>query len=137
MKISFSLIVVLILLTLITACTSAEVATEEAVLTVGGKAYTSSELEALGTKSTDYTNRDGETTTYTGVQLMALLEDAGLSGDTLIFTAADGYQADMALDEAFACTDCVVSFDNGSLRLVMPEMSSKLQVRDLVEINTQ
>jgi len=137
MKKCLSLIVVLILLPLMTACTAAKVIAEEAVLTVGGKEYTSSQLEALGSMSTKYTNKDGETTTYTGVQLIAILEDAGLSGDTLVFTAADGYQADVALDEVFACSDCVVSLDNGRLRLIMPEMSSKLQVRDLVEISAQ
>jgi hypothetical protein len=136
MKKSLLLIVVLVLITLMTACTSEEVATttDEASLTVGGKAYTLNELEALGTMSTDYTNKDGETTTYSGVQLITLLEDAGLSGDTLIFTAADGFEADLDMADALACTDCIVAFDNGSLRMVMPEMSGKLQVRDVVEI---
>jgi hypothetical protein len=139
MKKSSFLIVVLVLLTLITACTSAEVATttDEDVLTVGGKAYSRNELETLGTMSTDYTNKDGETTTYSGVQLIALLEDAGLSGDTLIFTAADGFEADMDFSEALACENCIVAFDNGSLRMVMPDMSGKLQVKDVIVITAE
>ncbi len=139
MKKSSLLIVVLVLLTLITACTSADVVTEtdEAVLTVGGKAYSQSELEALGTMSTDFTNRDGETTTYTGVQLITLLNDSGLSGDTLVFTAADGFQADLEMDEALACNDCIVGFDNGSLRMVMPDMSGRVQVKDVIEITAE
>ena len=139
MKKRFLLIAVLVLITLITACTSAEdiTGTDEAVLTVGGKAYSQSQLEALGTVSTDFTNRDGETTTYSGVQLIALLEDAGLSGDTLVFTAADGFQADLEMDEALACNDCIVGFDNGSLRMVMPDMSGRVQVKDVIEITAE
>jgi hypothetical protein len=139
MKKTILLITLIVVLTLFTACSSTEITAEVAVLTVGGKAYTHSELEALGTQSTDYTNKDNETTTYTGTPLSALLEDAGLTsaGDTLVFTAADGYKADMTLDEALDCTGCIVANDSGSLRAVMPDLSSKLQVKDLIIIDIQ
>jgi hypothetical protein len=39
------------------------------------------------------------------------------------------------LEDALACTDCIVAIDNGSLRMVMPELSSKLQVKDVIEIS--
>lgn len=138
MKKTHILITLFVLITLLAACAPAPAATvEEAVLTIGAKAYTLSELEAFGTTSVDYTNKDGETTTYSGVSLTALLEDAGLTGvgDTLIITAADGYQADMDLDDALACTTCILAIDDGSLRMVMPELSSKLQVKDVIEIS--
>ena len=138
MKIYRLLISLVVLLTVLAACGPAEVAVEEVVLTVGGNAYTQAQLEALGTQTTDYTNKDGETTTYTGVPLAALLQDAGVSGSgTLVFTAADGFEADMELAEALACADCIVAFDDGSLRMVMPDMSGKLQVKDVIEITVQ
>jgi hypothetical protein len=43
----------------------------------------------------------------------------------------------MELGEALACADCIVAFDNGSLRMVMPEMSGKLQIKDVVEIGVE
>ncbi len=122
----------LIILTLLSACAQTQ---EAAVLTVGGQEYNQSDLEALGIMSVDYTNKDGETTTYEGVLLSNLLENAGLEGETVVFTAADGYEAEIALDEALACVDCIVAFDEGSLRLVMPEQSSKLQVKDIIQIS--
>jgi DMSO/TMAO reductase YedYZ molybdopterin-dependent catalytic subunit len=127
----------LIVLALVTACTPA--AQEEALLNVGEQAYTRSELEALGTMSVDYTDKDGGTTTYVGVQLSAVLKDAGLTGtgSTITFTAADGYEAEMPTAEAMACENCIVAFDEDSLRMVMPEQSSKLQVKDVVSISVQ
>jgi hypothetical protein len=132
------LIPLFLLIILISACAPQQAAVEEAVLTVGDRGFSLSELEALGTMTVDYTNKDGETTAYSGVPLVALLENAGLTGSgTLVFTAADGFEADMALEEALACTDCIVAIDNGSLRMVMPNMSGKLQVKDVIEISVQ
>ena len=139
MKKNHVLLTLFVFLTLFTACSPTPVTVEEAVLTVGAKVYTQSDLEAFSTTNADYTNNDGETTTYSGVSLTALLEDAGLTGAgvTLVFTAADGYQADMAMDDALACANCIVAFDNGGLRMAMPELSSKLQVKDVIEISAQ
>ena len=136
MKIKYVLTTLLLLITLMTACLPAEVAVEEAVLAIGDKSYTQNQLEALDTMTADYTNKDGETTTYSGVSLAALLTDAGLTGSgTLVFTAADGFEADMPLEEALECPDCIVAFDNGSLRMVLPDFSSRLQVKDIIEIS--
>jgi hypothetical protein len=131
------LIPLFLLLILISACAPEQAAVQETVLTVGDRGFSLSELEALGTISVDYTNKDGETSTYTGVSLAALLEDAALTGtgDTLVFTAADGYQADMDLADALACANCILAIDDGSLRMVMPGLSSKLQVKDIIEIS--
>ena len=124
-----------LVLALLSACSQAG----EAVLTVGSQVYSQADLEALGTMSVDYTNKDGETTTYEGVPIADVLQDAGVadSGDTVTFTAADDYSADMALEEALACPNCIVAFDEGSLRLVMPDFSGKLQVKDLVTISVE
>jgi hypothetical protein len=129
-----------ILITLLAACsqTPEAVVTETVVLTVGSKEFSLSELEAYEMVSTDYTNKDGETSTYEGVSLNELLQDANLiDGDTLVFTASDGYEAEMPLAEALSCANCIVAFDDDILRMVMPDMSSKLQVKDVISINVQ
>ena len=71
----------LLVLALVTACAPA--AQEEAILTVGSKLYTRSDLETLGTLSVDYTDKDGETTTYEGVLLSILLEACQMSSKGL------------------------------------------------------
>lgn len=136
MKKTTLFVTLFIVMALVSACSSAaaeEVAT--AVLTVGEKAYTMADLEALGTMTTDYTNKDGETTTYEGVSLTSLLEDAGLADAAEItFVASDGYEASLTVEEALACANCIVAFDGDTLRTVMPDMSGKLNVRDVIEI---
>lgn len=129
----------LVLVALLAAC--APQATEEtavALLTVNEKAYTQADLEALGTTSVDYTDKDGVTTTYEGVVISALLADAGAdSGTDVTFIAADGYEASLTVEEALACANCIVAFDGEGLRTVMPDMSGKLNVKDLIEISVQ
>lgn len=127
-------VIALVLVMLVAACAPATAA--DPILTVNGKAYTRAELEAFGTTNADYTNKDGETTTYEGVLLSAILADAGVAdaGGEVTFVAADAYEATLPAEEALACADCIVAFDSESLLTVMPEMSSKLQVKDLVEI---
>lgn len=132
MKKTFLFISLLVILSIITACAPTQ---EAIVLSVDGQVYSKSELEAIGTMSVDYTDKDGETTTYEGVLLSEVLNNAGVNGDTITFTAADGYEAEMPLEDAMACSDCIVAFDDGSLRMVMPEQSGKLQVKDVVEIS--
>jgi hypothetical protein len=70
---------------------------------------------------------------------VALLEDAGMaeSGKTLVFTAADGYQAETTTAETLACDSCAIAFDEETLRLVMPDFSGKLQVKELIEISVK
>jgi len=135
MKKNYLFVIILLVLVLLTACAQAE----ETLLTVGDQEYCQSDLKAIGVTSTDYTNKDGETTSYEGISLSALLSDAGVdnAGATLIFTAADGYEASMETAEALACTDCIVVFDGDSLRTVLPDFSGKLQVKDVIAISVE
>lgn len=134
-------VVLLVTLVFLSACvTPATEAMEEpletSILTVGDISYTKADLEALETMDADYTGKDGETTTYTGVSLAALLEDSGVSdGETVTFVAADGYEAEISMADVMGCTNCIVGFDGDSLRTVMPDFGGKLNVKDLVEIN--
>lgn len=135
LKNSSLVISLLIVLILLTACGQ----TEKTLLTICDQEYSQSDLAALGSMSVDYTNKDGETTTFVGISLSALLTDAEIdeSDSTVTFTAADGYEAELDTSEALACTNCIISIDENSLRLVMPDMSSKLQVKDLISINVE
>ncbi len=134
-------IVLFIVLALLSACTAPapavveEAVGEDAILTVGEKSYSKADLEALGTMEADYTGKDGDTTTYTGVSLAVLLEDAGVSdGETVTLVAADGYEAELTVAEVMDCANCIVGFDADTLRTVMPDFGGKLNVKDLVEI---
>ena len=118
---------------------TAEPAAAEVALTLSGPAtqvsWSMEDLQGLETIETDYTNKDGETTTYTGVAFSTLLAEAGIDSFTsLTLVAADEYIADVTAEELASCPDCIVAFDDDSLRSVMPDLSSKLNVKDLVEI---
>ena len=147
MKKNISLsVVLLVLFVFVAACSPKEAAkTEEpasdvveAILIVGDKDYTLDQLKALGSQSADHTDKEEKTTTYTGTPLVALLNDAGLSGNTLVLTAEDGYESELDFAEALACDECIVALDDpASLRTIMPGMSNKVHVRDLVKITAK
>ena len=134
MKKTSLIIVIIIVLALLSACAGSS---GDPVLSVGGKEYTKAGLEKLETMTVDYTNKDGETTAYTGVVLTALLDDAGVTNSNamITFIAGDGYEAEIAMADLTACSNCILAFDDDSLRTVMPDMSGKLQVKDVVEIS--
>jgi DMSO/TMAO reductase YedYZ molybdopterin-dependent catalytic subunit len=135
MKKNYLFISIFLVFVLLTACAQAE----ETILTVGEQEYCQSDLVAIGVMSIDYTNKDGETSSYEGVSLSALLSNAGVdkNGSTVTFTAADGYKASMEIAEALACTGCIVAFDGDSLRTVMPDFSGKLQVKEVISISVE
>ena len=101
--------------------------------------WTMDDLMAMETIEVDYTGKDGEVTTYTGVAISALLDTAGApAGDLLVLVAGDGYTAELPVVDVRACDNCIVAFDpEGGLRSVLPEQSGKVQVKDLVEIQIQ
>jgi hypothetical protein len=146
MKRSFIPLVSLILLVaLITSCAPqgepvpAQPIGAEADLKMTGSAtfvtWTMEDLRGFPSMEVKYTNKDGITTTYTGVAISALLAEVGVeSFNSLTLFAVDGYSAEVTADEMDGCEKCIVAFDDGSLRSVMPDLSSKLQVKDLVEI---
>lgn len=139
------LFVSVFVLTLLTSCASSPeavlvgeeegpIAEEVTALLVGDMPFTMSQLESMETLDVEYAGKDSEVTLYTGVLVMDLLADAGASGDTLVFVASDGYEAELAMSELEACADCVVAFDDEELRLVLPGFATNVQVRGVVEI---
>jgi hypothetical protein len=118
---------------------------EDAALKITGKVakptgWAEEEVRGLDTIEADYTDKDGEVSTYTGVPLTALLEMVGAQEDAtkLVFIADDGYTAEVSLADAQACQDCIVAFrDEGGFSMVMPGFESKLQVKGVIEIQAQ
>ena len=124
---------------------AAEEIADEAALLFSGlvdaeTTYTESELMAMETMDVEDTDKDGETTTRTGVSLNTLLDEVGVSADaaTLVFVADDGSEAEVDLAEARACTECIVAFrSNGGFRMTMPGFPSSAHVKGVVEIRIQ
>lgn len=103
-------------------------------------AWTEEEVRAMDTIEAERENNEGEMSTYTGVPIKALLEEAGVPDDatTVTFMAEDDYTADVELADVMACDDCIVSFRNqGGFSIVMPGYSGKLQVKGVVEIQVE
>lgn len=98
------------------------------------------DVRAMDTMDAESTNKDGETKTYTGVSINALLDEAGVNdgATTVVFVADDDYTAEVTLTEVQDCADCIVSFRNqGGFSIVMPGFSGKLQVKGVIEIQVK
>ena len=137
-KITLPLVIFLTSVLLLAACGgTAEPVTGEIALEVGGTSFTMTTLEAMDTIVVESTKKDGTIVEYTGVPVMDVLEDAGLEGETVVFIASDGYEAELAMSELEGCADCVVAFDDGELRMVLPGFPGSVQVKGVIEINVK
>ena len=78
---------------------------------------------------------------YEGVRLNNLLDQAGVQdgANKIVITAADGFSAEVFLDEVRACADCLLGFTNtpGKFKVVMPGLPSSVWVKDVVQIEVQ
>lgn len=142
------LIIALVAALLLAGCGPAEEPAEEGdgptALTVSGAvdeelSLAMEDLEGMETMDVEYTGKDGETETFSGVPVNDLLAEAGLSGDAsaVVFVASDGYEAELPLSDLEGCSDCVVAFDGDELRMVLPGFSGKVQVKGVVEIQVK
>jgi tungstate transport system substrate-binding protein len=120
-------------------------ASTDVALKITGKvdnemAWTEDEVRAMDTMEAESINKQGETETYTGVSINALLDLASVQSDatTIVYVADDGSTSDIPLADVQTCADCIVSFRNqGGFSIVMPDFSGKLQVKGVVEIQVQ
>ena len=99
--------------------------------------WTEEEVRAMEAMDVEATNKDGETETYTGVSINALLQLAGVNdgATTVVYVADDGYSAEVALADVQACANCIVAFvDGGGFRIIMPDSPGNVQVKGVVEI---
>jgi hypothetical protein len=124
---------------LVASCAPPIAVTTEVGLEVGGlveRDWSMEDLQALPMTKADYTNKDGETTTFLGVSFSDLFEEAGISEyDTVTLIAADDYLVGIDRETLESCESCIIAIeDDGALRSVMPGMEGKLQVKDLVMI---
>ena len=115
----------------------------EAVLTFTGKVGNELHLSGADLEQMDAVDKSIEhpkegDQTYTGVTLGTLLGEAKPADDTtLTFTATDAYSVDVPVSDAEACADCMVAFNDSSLRLIMPGFGSSYWVKDLVSIEAK
>ena len=135
------LIVLFVTALLVTACAPAGEPVLKATGSVASeKAWTDAQLKKMEMVSADYTDKEGVTTTYTGVPILKLLDEAGIKdgATAVVFVASDGYTAETTLEELKACTNCIVAFnDDGTLRTVMPDFPGKLQVKGVTELQVK
>jgi len=151
MKRTITLLLVLLLALAATACgddaeetTTAAAPTTtaaagEAILTVGGTAFTMADLEALGAETLNLEHPKNGPTDYTGVRLNAVLDAAGIdtAATAITFVASDGYSYEAPSTDVRACADCLAAFnDEGGINMAMPGMESKAWVKDVVEITS-
>jgi tungstate transport system substrate-binding protein len=102
--------------------------------------WTEEETMAMETMDAEAENSKGETETYTGVSLNALLDMVVPAEDatTLVIVASDGYTAEVDLAEIRACDDCILSFrTQGGFRATFPGFPSSTAVKGVVEIQVQ
>ena len=138
MKKITGLLIGVLIAVMVISCKAAEVP----VLTLTGAAevsFTQSELESMEMVESEYTNKDDEVTTYEGILIKGILENGGADDfNSLKIIASDGYSAEATAEELDDCSRCILAFDEeNGWRTVMPGFSSKLQVRDVVELSVK
>ncbi len=102
--------------------------------------WTEDKLRSMDAIEAEYTGKDGETKTYSGVRISDLLSKADPEDDatTVVFVADDGYSAEAPLADIEACADCIVAFQNqGGFSIVAPGFSGKVQVKGVVEMQVK
>ena len=100
------------------------------------KAYTKRELQSFPQIESAYMNKDGEVAEYSGVSITSIIKESGIEEYSIVtLIASDGYSAEVTSEELTNCDKCIIAFqDDGGLLVVMPDFSSKLQVKDLSEL---
>lgn len=137
--------VLLLSLALVVACGANAPADDvtTALVVVAGDTethYTAEQLAAL-----EQATVDAEGSTYVGVPLAALLQDAGIDpaqAATVSAIASDGfsatYEGELVLDEqtivAYATEGGDLAGDDGAFRMVLPDQPGRMNVRMLARI---
>ncbi len=137
MKTIKSIIVISLLASLLLAACSTQAAPVTILKISGGKAemnLSANDIKGKGEIEVEYAGKDGTVTRYTGTVLKQLLTEI-TDANTLTLVGKDGYTAELSGADFLKCDSCIVAFqEDGGLRTVMPGLSGKLQVKDLVEI---
>jgi len=112
------------------AADEASAAAADAALTVGDQAFTLDDLAGLATATAS--TEDGD---VTGASLLAVLEAAGISAETISLVASDGYSADVVVAEID--DTAVLAIEDGKVNAVIPTVSKGSWVKDIVSITAQ
>lgn len=102
--------------------------------------WSEAEMRAMETMDAEGVNNSGETETYTGVSINALLEMAGVKNRATAVTLldADGNSIELPLADLQACTDCILSFRNqGGFSTTLPDFPDMDRLRGVVEIQVK
>lgn len=102
--------------------------------------WTEEKLLSMDPIDVEYTDKDGEAATYTGIRIADLLGKARPQADaaTVVFVADDGYAAEASLSDIEGCPDCIVAFRNqGGFGIVAPGFPGNVQVKGVVEIQVK
>ncbi|MCG7851872.1 MAG: hypothetical protein MIO92_05065, partial [Methanosarcinaceae archaeon] len=97
---------------LVASCAPPPAVATEVGLELGGlveRGWSMEDLQALPMTKADYTNKDGETTTFLGVSFSDLFEEAGISEyDTVTLIAADDYSVEIDRETLERCESCII-----------------------------
>jgi DMSO/TMAO reductase YedYZ molybdopterin-dependent catalytic subunit len=115
---------------------------EGAVLKVAGNlrnqlVLTLDSIQALGVEEVEMEHPKKGAVTYEGIRLEVLLSLAGIEEDStaLVMTAADGYSAEVPLQQVYDCKNCLVALEeDGTLTMAMDGMDSGFWVKDIIHL---
>ena len=103
-------------------------------------AWSEEEIHSMETIQVESTNNEGESETFTGVQINTLLSMASVKPDAniLIFIGSEGETAEVLLSEVQDCEDCIFTFrKNGGFSVLVPGVSNKLLVKGVAEVQVK
>ena len=105
-------------------------AAAEASLTVGTKALTLTEIQALATATAAT-----EFGSVTGTSLKAVLEAGGITDGTVSLVTSDGKSIDVAVAEIDETA--IIQFDNGKFNAIIPTVAAASRVDALTSITVK
>ena len=138
---------VLLIAVLVAGCGPSPTPTAPAAppaLSVQGKvsrplALSLEQIKALGLEKMTLEHPKNGPTEYEGVRLNQVLDQAAPAAEatTLVFTAADGFSAEVPLADVRACAECLVAISGTTLNLAMPGLPGKAWVRTVIGIEVK
>ena len=102
--------------------------------------WSEEEIHSMESIQVESTNNEGETESYTGVQIWTLLSMASVKPDAsmVVFIGGDGETAEIPLSEVQDCADCIFTFrKNGGFSVLVPGVSNKLLVKGVAEVQVE
>jgi hypothetical protein len=102
--------------------------------------WSEEQIHSMGSIQVESTNNEGESETYTGVQIKTLLSMASVKPDAniLVFIGSEGETVEVPLSEVQDCEDCIFTFrKNGGFSVLVPGVSNKLLVKGVAQVQVK